>query len=543
MPASTGPPLKFLVFYLPDNVFHPAMRPFCVLPACFLMFACKPQESGPARTAESAAIPASAEVSTEAPVEAPKPAPDVKASVVRVNSTQQTWSAWQPWEKNPPRKRRALAAIVGPQQVLTTSELAADATYLEFESADGIRFAQAKVIAVDYEANLVLLGPASEAEGTKFFEGTVPLEITTPPKIGDSLEILQVEDNGVSLLTPGNLLSIDIAANFLPNHSFLTYLVKASMQSAASSYSLPVLKDRKLAGVLISYNSKDQICDVASTDIVARFLKEAADGDYKGFPSLGVTIARTEDASFRQWLKLGDDQGGLYIRAVRKGGAADAAGVKKGDVLLAVDGQAIDRRGYYQHPNYGSLSWGHLIRGEKATGETVKLSILRDGKTIEISATLTRDEESSRLVPGHTFGKAPNYLVKGGLVFQELTLPILEEFGEDWQSRAPLGLIDAYENPDKYEDKVKRMVFLSGVIPTPATIGYERLRNLIVLKVNGKDVVDMKSLIEAFDGQTGELHSIEFADENLTVNLDDAVTTEVDSQLLKRGISRLSRAE
>jgi C-terminal processing protease CtpA/Prc len=228
---------------------------------------------------------------------------------------------------------------------------------------------------------------------------------------------------------------------------------------------------------------------------------------------------------------------------VRKGGAADAAGVQKGDVLLAVDGQAIDRRGYYQHPNYGSLSWGHLIRGEKATGETVKLSILRDGKAIDISATLTREEESSRLVPGHTFGKAPNYLVKGGLVFQELTLPILQEFGEDWQSRAPLGLIDAYENPDKYEDKVKRMVFLSGVIPTPATVGYERLRNLIVQKVNGKDIVDMKSLIDAFDGQTGELHSIEFAEENLTVNLDDAVTTEVDSQLLQRGISRLSRAE
>jgi hypothetical protein len=141
------------------------------------------------------------------------------------------------------------------------------------------------------------------------------------------------------------------------------------------------------------------------------------------------------------------------------------------------------------------------------------------------------------------FGTPPNYLVKGGLVFQELSLPMLEEFGEDWQSRAPLGLIDAYENPHKYEDKVKRMVFLSGVIPTPATVGYERLRNLIVLKVNGKDVVDMKSLIDAFDGQTGELHSIEFADENLTVNLDDAVSTEVDSQLLKRGISRLSRAE
>jgi S1-C subfamily serine protease len=511
------------------------MRPLIILPLILTLFACKPQEA--------ASVKKEAPAVAEAVVlKAPVAKPDVKASVVRVNSTQQSWNPWQPWEKNPPRKRRALAAIVGPQRVLTSSELAADATFLEFESADGTRFARAKVIAVDYEANLVLLGPAMEEEGKVFFADTVPIEIAEPSKIGTALEVLQVEDNGVELRTPGMLQSIDLTAGFLPGQSFLTYMVKASMQSAASSYSLPVLREGKLAGVLISYDSKDQICDVSATDIVARFLNEAADGDYKGFPSLGVTIARTEDVSFRQWLKLTDDQGGIYIRSVRKGAAADQAGVKKGDVLLAVDGQAIDRRGYYQHPVYGSLLWGHLVRGGKSTGDYIRLSLLREGKPLDLTATLIREEEASRLVPNHLYDTAPNYLVKGGLVFQELSRPMLEGFGEDWQSRAPLDLLDTYENPDKYEDRLKRVVFLSGVIPTPATVGYERLRNLIVSKVNGTEIKDMKSLIAAFDGNTGELHSIEFAEENLTVNLDDATATAVDTQLLQRGITKLSRA-
>ena len=435
------------------------------------------------------------------------------------------------------RDHRARSACI------TTSELVADATYLEFESPDGTRFAQAKVVAVDYEANLALLGPASEKEGNTLFEGTTPLDLTTPPKIGQTLEMLQIEDNGLPLLTPGTLQSIDVTSNFLPGHGFLTYLVKASMQSAASSYSLPVLQDGKLAGVLISYNSKDQICEVASTDIISRFLQESADGDYKGFPSLGVSIARTEDGSFRQWLKLRDDQGGIYIQNVRKGGAAEIAGVKKGDVLLAIDGQPIDRRGYYQHPNYGSLFWGHLIRGEKATGESVTLSLLRDGQPLEIKATLTREEESARLVPGYNFGKAPNFLIKGGLVFQELSRPLMESYGENWQTRAPLEFLDAMENPEKYEGKVDRIVFLSGAIPTPATVGYESLRNLIVRKVNGKEMKNMKSLIEAFNGNLTERHSIEFAEQDFTIYLDDATATAVDSQLLKRGITRLSRAE
>ena len=513
------------------------MRPIHFVPLLLLLNSCDPpaavQNQPPAATpAEPAAV-----------VSITVPAPDVIQSVVRINATQQSWNPGQPWEKAPATQRRALGAIVGPQRVITSSELVADATYLEFESPDGIIFAQAKVIAVDYEANLALLGPADETEGNSLFAKTTPLEIAMPPKLGEELDILQIEDNGLTLLTSGRLQSIDVASNFLPDHAFLTYLVKASMQTAASSYSLPVLNDGKLAGVLISYSSKNQICDVTSTDIVARFLEESKDGDYTGFPSLGVTIARTDDPSFRQWLKLSEDQGGIYVQKVRKGGAAEIAGLKKGDVLLAVDGRKINRRGYYQHPHYGSLAWGHLIRGERATGDVVTLSLLRDGAPLELKATLTREEEASRLVPGYSFGKAPNFLIKGGLLFQELSRTLLEAFGENWESRAPLNFLDALESPEKYEDKMDRIVFLSASIPTPATVGYERLRNLIVRKVNGKEIKDMKSLVEAFNGNLQELHSIEFAEEDFTVYLAEATATTVDSQLLKSGINRLSRVE
>jgi S1-C subfamily serine protease len=480
---------------------------------------------------------------TPPPPAAPADHADLKASVVRLNSTVQAWSAGQPWEKAPPSSRRALAAIVAPQQVITTSEMVADATYLEFESPDGTRFAPAKVIAVDYEANLALLGPVAADEGAKLFAGTKPLAIATPPAIGQSLDIYQIEDNGVELRTSGTLQSIDVSSNFLPGHNFLTYLVKASMQSAASSFSVPVLQHGSLAGLLSSYNAKDQLCDVSATDILARFIKEASDGPYTGFPSLGVAIARTEDPSFRQWLKLPDDSGGIYISSVRKNGAAEAAGVRRGDVILAVDGHQIDRRGYYQHANYGSLGWGHLVRGERAIGDVVTLSLIREGMPLEVKATLSREEEAARLVPNYTFDKAPNYLVKGGFIFQELTLTMLQAFGEDWSSRAPLNLLDVYENPEKYQDRAERIVFLSGVIPTPATVGYETLRNLIVRKANGKDIRSMKSLIAAFQGNLNVLHSIEFEEEKFTVYLDEASSATVDAQLLQRGIPRLYRAE
>ncbi len=517
------------------------MRFVSILLSLVLLAACQPR-GGSDASARSAADPSATLVADSLEAETKTPW-DVRASIIRVNSTRQAWNPWQPWEKNPPDQRRALAALIAPMRVVTTAELVANASNLEFESADGSRFTPAKVIVADYEANLALLGPTSDDAGAVFFEGMQIMELASPPTIGDTLEVLQLEDNGQPILTPGLLQSVTLSSNLLPRHSFLTYLLKASMRSASSSYTLPVLQGKKLAGVLLSYNSGDQLCDVVSTDILTRFVQEAGSGDYKGLPNLGISVTRAEDPLFRQWLGLREDQGGIYIRSVRPGTAAAKAGVKNGDVLLAVDEQQINRRGFYQHPLYGSLSWGHLIRGGKSAGDSVTLNLLREGSEIDLRVTLERDSDESRLVPDQMFDLAPNYLVKGGLVFQELSRPLLESFGDDWRSRAPLNLLDTFENPDRYEESMRRVVFLSGSIPTPATVGYERLRNLIVRKVNGVPIRDMQSLIRAFDGHDDEIHAIEFNDENLTIHLDDNVATMVDSQLLERGINRLSRVE
>lgn len=90
---------------------------------------------------------------------------------------------------------------------------------------------------------------------------------------------------------------------------------------------------------------------------------------------------------------------------------------------------------------------------------------------------------------------------------------------------------------------MRRVVFLSSVIPTPATVGYERLRNMVVSKVNGQPIKDMQDLATAFSSKTEGMHSIEFVDEHLVVYLDEAITGKVDGQLLQRGLSKLVHIE
>ena len=80
-----------------------------------------------------------------------------------------------------------------------------------------------------------------------------------------------------------------------------------------------------------------------------------------------------------------DVTSGAYVQASAEGGQpsvmpdspADKAGIREKDIITAVDGTKIDR----------AHSLSSLV-GRKAVGDTVKLTVLRDGKTITLNATV-----------------------------------------------------------------------------------------------------------------------------------------------------------
>lgn len=459
--------------------------------------------------------------------------------ILRVASTLQGYNIAQPWEKTAPRNRRGLGILIGKNQILTTAEMVADATFIQLETTDGEKSMTATTIAIDYEANLALLAAKSD-EDIAFISNMQPIAIHDHAKLGDTATIYQVENNGMPLITTGIIQGADAISSFVDGHFFLTYMIKASMQSASNSFTIPVLKDGKLLGLLTNYNSKDQIVDCTAPEIVNAFLKDALDGQYTGFPSLGINITSTNDETFRAWLKLNDNMGGIYVNKVHRNSAAQKAGIKVGDVILKVDDQNITRRGYYTSEHYGQLFWNHLVSGSKLTGETITLTLIRDGKEITQDVKLTRPEEG--IIPSHTYAKAPRYLIKGGIIFQELTLSYMKLFGEKWRSRAPIGFLDALNNPQDYEKGRKRLVFLSRTIPTDATLGYEGIRTSIITKVNGKEIADIPALIEAFK-TTGEngIHTIELDDNINKIYLDAKISDTVDATFLKQGLPSLSR--
>ena len=184
--------------------------------------------------------------------------------------------------------------------------------------------------------------------------------------------------------------------------------------------------------------------------------------------------------------------------------------LKPGDVVLELGGAKLDPTGYYEHPLYGRMLFALLFSDGRRPGDTMPVRILRDGQRLDLQLPLRAMRPEQDRVPPYVYGRGPDYVVKGGLVFQELTRPYLASWG-DWTRRAPPRLLVAIDrDADAGEDAPQqRIVLLSSVLPDVANLGYQELRDLIVERVNGRPVPNLAALREAFGSASSGFHVIE----------------------------------
>ncbi|WP_433852721.1 Do family serine endopeptidase [Stenotrophomonas nitritireducens] len=109
----------------------------------------------------------------------------------------------------------------------------------------------------------------------------------------------------------------------------------------------------------------------------------------KGVVVRGTLGVETQNLSpqIAQGLGLDEARGALVTR-VLSGSAAAAAGLRAGDVITAISGQRVD--------NAQAL---HNFEGLQPVGRTVELDVRRDGKPLQLKATL---KEQPRAVTGDT---------------------------------------------------------------------------------------------------------------------------------------------
>jgi PDZ domain len=463
-------------------------------------------------------------------------------SLVRVNVTGQPYDYFKPWQKKAPFSKRGLGTVLPQGRVLVTADLVAYQNYVELERAESGEKTAADVQVIDYEANLALLVPADK----KFLDGLAPLEMALDTVVGDRLAAWQLEATGALVVTEGLVTTVQMMRYPADIGQFLAYRVSINMQYRENSYTVPLVKNNKLAGLLLRYDARTQVLDAIPAPIIAHFLKDAGGKDYRGFPSAGFSFFPTRDPQLRTFAGQTGKPGGVYITSVEPDSPAIKAGLQVGDIVTQVGPNEIDQTGNYVDPLYGKIEFTNLLTSRAFAGDNVTLQVQRAGKPMPLTLALDHRAAKDYVVPPYSLDAPPSYVILGGLIFEELSRSYLREWGPNWLKEAPPRFVyyDRFQS-ELFPEGHRRVVILSQVLPANNTIGYDELGYLTVTKVNGKEIKSIADLAEAVKHPIeGGFIKIETEEDPKQLELEvDKIAEEADDLQQNYGITSLQRLE
>jgi Do/DeqQ family serine protease len=273
--------------------------------------------------------------------------------------------------------------------VITNNHVIAGADDIRVALADGREF-PAKVTFKDERLDLAIL--RIEAGNTAF--PTMPIGDSDAVDVGD-LVLAIGNPFGVGQTVTSGIVS-GLARNKIGEGDFSYFIqTDASINPGNSGGALIDMKG-ELIGINTAIFSRDGGSNGIGFAIPVNLVKvfiAAAEGGQPGFtrPYVGATFEPvTSEVAEALGLKIAR---GALVQKVTKGSPADAAGLKPGDVILAVNNHPVE------HPD--ALSYRLTTAG---IGSTVKLRVSRDGTEREASLKLEQAPEGvpkdERLIDG-----------------------------------------------------------------------------------------------------------------------------------------------
>lgn len=181
---------------------------------------------------------------------------------------------------------------------------------------------------------------------------------------------------------------------------------------------------------------------------------------------IGVSFRELDSDVAKQ---LGVDEiNGLYVDQIMSGGAAESAGLKKGDIIIKVDGNRISSSSDLQE------RVGRLRPGDK-----IELSYLRGGKERSTNVTL-KGEESVKIAKNGSQSSA-------------------EVFNKLGASFAPLS------NTAKKKFGINAGIQLAEVRNGGLFEQYNVPKGLIITNINGKEVNSVEDIDDALDASSNNM--------------------------------------
>jgi S1-C subfamily serine protease len=471
-----------------------AMRRWAIFSLSLLLaIEARAQQKSPPEPPGAGTIPSpSPTMAPPAPVIVAQPArPNgpIQKSLVRITATEVEPDYRAPWNSGGVQRGIGAGFVIDGNRIMTNAHVVSNSRYLTVERDGDPNKYPATVLFVAHDCDLALLKVASP----DFFKNMIPLKFGGIPDLESTVSAYGYPLGGERMsVTTGIVSRIDFTV--YTHSSVDSHLaVQISAQINPGNSGGPVMQDAKVVGVAFQGYSGDVAQGVAfmiPTPVIRRFLKDVEDGHYDRYVDLGITWTKLQNPAQRHFLGLKDDDLGVLVGTVIAAGPA-ANSLQAGDVLLAIDDHPISSDATVELE--GSRVDMPEVVERKFKGDKVKLDIWRDKKpktvTIELGSVWPY------LYLAHGYDVKPRYIVYGGLVFQPLTLDLVDAFQPtDVRIRH---YFDYFVIEQIYLEHPE-IVILTNILPDPTNTYLAPYRASVVDEVNGKKIRKLNDLAAAF---------------------------------------------
>jgi serine protease Do len=268
---------------------------------------------------------------------------------------------------------RGSGFIINPEGYILTAQHVVDKSQeVEVRLADGERI-QGRIVATDVHADLAIL------------KISAPKPLPVVP-LGDSSNN-RVGDLAVVFGYPyGRESSMNVGVIGRPGRSFLDSASYEFIQTDAGAYAGgsggPLLNSKgHVIGMITMASERGNMGFATPINVIKRLIPRLLRGEKPIWGWLGV---QTTELSLEDAKTLGLTAAkGVLVYAVLRGQPAEIGGLQKKDIILSVNDAQVD----------SPRDVSRMIAGLEA-GRIVKLTILRNGKTLQISVPLGSKPEA-----------------------------------------------------------------------------------------------------------------------------------------------------
>lgn len=426
---------------------------------------------------------------------------DIRNSIVKIYTQKISPYYSDPWTMNSPEFHTGSGCIISNSYILTNAHVVADHTLIQIRKYGEAKRYNAKALFVAHEVDLAIL----TVEDSSFFNNIKPLEIGPLPKTQEEVLVYGFPKGGDTLsITKGVISRIEHERYAQSSLSFLAAQIDAPINPGNSGG--PAIINGKIVGIVMQALIKSEsIGYMVPTPIINHFLEDISDTVFDGFPSLGVFTQKIENPDLKKKYRMRENHTGVLVtRIVPDSPAEGKINIK--DVLLSIDGHKISENGTVEFRKKERTQFSYFIQSRQI-GEDIKTSILRNGKTLELSIRLDKPIQNNQLVKIQ-HDKLPTYYIYGGLVFSPLTLNYLKDWGSQWYRKAPTDLLSILESNLKNK-KDEEVVVLIRVLASEINHGYHQHENWIISKVNGTELRNLEHLINIIEKSEDEFITFE----------------------------------